>query len=295
MPSGPVQAAKCLRLLRGNCVDNITKRHRAERSGVLCHEDEAVRLQLTIAPIACGSWKVNSMPESQYRAREVGAKTHEVVEYDHDESLPGKPLHILIPGGLVALASLAVIILVAYLTWMEGRFEQTTGLLLIGLLAPFYVGGVFLFSYGYELYNIPRALRLTAIIVFLTFAAVVIVAVLFFVLAGGKGLPESSSKKKSSGRARVQTNKPSSSSGGGFGIPNIGPVIAMGGPGRVHTREVTREVVKEVPVAPRSIDCPYCRRSYVPVEHNYACPACGASTPKELIEESQTPKDISTE
>jgi hypothetical protein len=40
------------------------------------------------------------------------------------------------------------------------------------LLAPFYVGGVFLFSYGYELYNVPRAIRLTAIIVFVTLAAV---------------------------------------------------------------------------------------------------------------------------
>lgn len=237
------------------------------------------------------------MPESQYRARQVGEKTQEVVEYDHDESLPGKPLHILIPGGLVALGSLAVIILVAYMTWMEGRLAQNTGLLLIALLAPFYVGGVFLFSYGYELYNIPRAIRLTAIIVFLTAAAVVIVAVLFFVLAGGKGLPQSSSKKKSGGRARVQTNVPASSSGGGLGIPNIGPVIALGGPGRVHTREVTREVVKEVevPVAPRSVDCPYCRRSYVPAEQNYACPACGAATPKELIERSQAPKDMTAE
>ncbi len=54
------------------------------------------------------------MPESQYRARQVGAKTQEVINYDHDEALPGKPLHILIPGGLVALAALAVIILVGY-------------------------------------------------------------------------------------------------------------------------------------------------------------------------------------
>ena len=232
------------------------------------------------------------MPQSQYRARQVGAKTQEVVEYDHDDSLPGKPLHILIPGGLVALATLAVIILIAYMTWIDGRLNQTTGLILIGLLAPFYVGGVFLFSYGYELYNLPRAIRLTAIIVFLTAFAVVIVAVLFVVLGSGGKLPES--KKNSSGRARVQTNKPSSS-GGGFGIPNIGPIIAMGGPGRVHTREVTREVVKEVevPVAPRSIDCPYCKRSYVPAEQNYACPACGAATPKELIDESEAPKDIS--
>ena len=229
------------------------------------------------------------MPESQYRARQVGAKTHEVVEYDHDDSLPGKPLHILIPGGLIALASLAVIVLVAYQTWFENNLDQSTGIILLVILAPFYIGGVFLFSYGYELYNIPRAIRLTAIIVFVTVAAVVIVAVLFFALSSGKS--DFGSKKKSSGGSKPQAkNVPSSS--GGSGLPNLGPIVVLGG-GRTHTREVTREVVKEVevPVAPRSINCPYCRRSYVPAEENYACPSCGAATPKELIEESQAPKN----
>jgi hypothetical protein len=228
------------------------------------------------------------MPESQYRARQVGAKTQEVIAYDHDESLPGKPLHILIPGGLVALASLAVIVLIAYLTWFEGQLAQGTGLLLIALLAPFYVGGVFLFSYGYELYNVPRAIRLTVIIVFVTLASVVIVAVLFFVLGSGKGLSRSSDKR-SGGKAQV--DKAPTSPGGGPGIPNLGPVILMGGPGRTHTREVTREVVREVPVAPRSVDCPYCGRSYVPAEQSYACPACGAAAPKELIEQSESPEE----
>lgn len=235
------------------------------------------------------------MPQSQYRARDVSAKTQEVVAYDHDPSLPGKPLHILIPGGLVALASLGVIIYVAYLTWFQGELDQGTGLLLIGLLAPFYVGGVFLFSYGYELYNIPRALRLTAIIVFLTVAAVVIVAVLFFLLGSGRDMSDSSSKKKSSGKQRTEARTTPSSRGAG--VPDLGPVIFMGGAGRTHTREVTREVVKEVevPVAPRSIDCPYCGRSYVPAEQDYACPACGAATPPELIEQSEAPKDRSTD
>lgn len=232
------------------------------------------------------------MPQSQYRAREVGAKTQEVVAYDHNPSLPGKPLHILIPGGLVALASLAVIVFVAYLTWFQGDLNQGTGLLLIGLLAPFYVGGVFLFSYGYELYNIPRALRLTAIIVFLTVGAVVIVAVLFFLLSSGRGFSESSSDKKSSGKPRGEArNLPTPT--GTMGLPNMGPLVILGGPGRTHTREVTREVVREVevPVAPRSIDCPYCGRSYVPAEQDYACPACGAATPPELIEQSEAPED----
>lgn len=234
------------------------------------------------------------MPQSQYRAREVGAKTHEVIEYDHDETKPGKPLHILIPGGLVALAALGVIVLVAYLTWFEGQIEQNTGTVLIAILFPFYVGGVFLFSYGYELYNIPRAIRLTLIIVFLTVAAVVIVAVLFFVLAGGGKMPSGSKKKSSGGGSKVKANVGpvgSSSSSGGSNMG--GPVIFMPGMGgtRTHTREVIREKKVEVPVAPRAIDCPFCRRSYVPADHGYACPACGAATPKELIEESQAPKE----
>src|SRR5262245_52650462 len=153
------------------------------------------------------------MPTSEYRAREVRAKTNEVIDYDHDESKPGKPLHIMVPGGFVALAALGTIVLVGYLTWFEGRVDQNLGLILILLLAPFYVGGVFLFSYGYELYNIPRALRLTAIIVFLTFAAVVIIAVLALVLFGGGKLPSGSSDRKSSGRGGRASFGSSSSSG----------------------------------------------------------------------------------
>ena len=72
------------------------------------------------------------MSESHYRARQVSAKTQEVIEYDHNEALPGKPLHILIPGGLVALASLGVIIFVIYLTWFAEQLSQGTGLLLVG-------------------------------------------------------------------------------------------------------------------------------------------------------------------
>ncbi|HSB00779.1 MAG TPA: hypothetical protein VLE49_09020 [Anaerolineales bacterium] len=229
------------------------------------------------------------MPESQYRARQVGAKTQEVVAYHQDASLPGKPLHILIPGGLVALGSLAVIVLVAYLTWFEGRLDRGTGLFLIALLAPFYIGGVFLFSYGYELYNLPRAIRLTAIIVFVTIASVVIVAVLFFVLGSGNSGSSSSRKKSSSGKAQA---KPVSSSSAG-GSSNSGPWVLLNSFGGSSTGGGTREVVREVevPVAPRAVDCPFCGRSYVPADQNYACPACGAATPPELIEQSQAPKD----
>lgn len=230
------------------------------------------------------------MSQSQYRARQVAAKTHEVVEYDHDDSKPGKPLHIMVPGGLVALGALGTIILVAYLTWIETRLDQSTGLILIGLLFPFYVGGVFLFSYGYELYNIPRAIRLTAIIVFLTLAAVVIVAVLFFVLGESKG---GGSSRSSGSKSKVSSggSKSSSVSSSGWNAPNLGNVVVLGG-GGTRTREVTKEVVKEVevPVAPRSVTCPSCGRAYVPADEKYICPSCGAPTPHELIEESEKPR-----
>lgn len=246
------------------------------------------------------------MPTSEYKARQVRAKTHEVYEYDHDDEKPGKPLHILIPGGLIALATLALIVFIGYLTFIEESLSQDLGILLMLILAPFYVGGVFLFSYGYELYNIPRALRLTAIIVFVTLAAVVIVAVLFLVLGNSKGGSKSSSKSSSSSRSRSSGGLSSSESRSAFGGAAIGGMmkdsssgggsssggpIFVGGGGRTRTvtREVTKEVIKEVPKEPMPITCPFCTRSYVPIEHKYVCPSCGAATPKELIEESQIP------
>lgn len=263
------------------------------------------------------------MPESEYRARQVRAKTNEVFEYDRDDEKPGKPLHILIPGGLIALATLALIVFIAYQTWFEGNLAENIGLILVVILSPFYVGGVFLFSYGYELYNIPRALRLTAIIVFVTLAAVVIVAVLFFLLAnmnGSSGSKSSSSNSSKGGKSRSSsssssskpsnsprpstgkmggivgaagsalnrssTNSSSSNSSSSSGYSSGGHVYIGGG----ETREVTKEVVKEVPKEPMPVTCPFCTRSYVPVENNYICPSCGAATPRELIKESQEPK-----
>src|SRR5690348_8495147 len=171
------------------------------------------------------------MSQSEYRARQVRAKTHEVFEYDHDDERPGKPLHVMIPGGLVALAVLAVIAFVAYRTWFEGQLDQDTGLTLITILSPFYVGGVFLFSYGYELYNIPRAIRLTAIIVFVTVAAVVIVAVLFFVLGESKGgsKSSSSSSKSSSWSSSSSSSKPSAKTS------DMGAFIGAAGAGAKET------------------------------------------------------------
>lgn len=232
------------------------------------------------------------MPTSAPGALRVRAKTDHVVNYHYDDEQPGKPLYLLVPGGLVALASLALIAYLAYATWLEGSVDQGLGMGLMLLLAPFYIGGVFLFSYGYELYDVPKALRDTAIIVFITLAAVVIIAVLFLVVAAmGK------SKSGLSKTSKVLSGSSSGASvggiiggGGGNWLGGIGPVFINTGSG---TRTVTREVVREVPVAPpapQPITCPNCGRSYLPAENHFACPNCGAPTPPELV-----PSDLTTD
>jgi len=233
------------------------------------------------------------MHPSPFRARQIGAKTHEVVAYHRDEEKPGKPLYLLVAGGMLALAALALILLIAYQTWIAEGLAPRTGLLLISLLAPVYGGSVFLFSYGYELYNLPRALRLTAIIVFVTLFAGVILAVLLFLLGewrdGWRAARSSKSRAREISEARAGSSEPGRRSISFGGYP--GPAIFIGGFGPTHaeTREVTQEVVKEVPREP-PIACPFCGRSYTPSQQDYTCPSCGAPAPQGPTEASSPPK-----
>ena len=211
-----------------------------------------------------------NMSSSNYSPFSVRAKTRQVVDHHYDDQRPGKPLYLLIPGGLVALVSLALIVYLAYLTFLQGRLSQNEGLTLIAVLAPFYIGAVFVFSYGYELYNLGKALRLTGFIVFITLASVVIIAVLFLSL-GAMG--ERSDSRRSS-RSR--------SSGGPIGMGLPWPIFlgGLGAPRQTVTREVIREVPAE-PQAPQPVQCPYCATRYLPAQTDFACPNCGAPAPTE--------------
>jgi uncharacterized membrane protein YhaH (DUF805 family) len=223
------------------------------------------------------------MPQSHYPARAVRAKTREVVDYHRDEAQPGKPLQWLIPGGLIAVASLLAALFVIYRTWIDPTLSEQQGITLLLIMAPVYVVGVFMFSYGYELYDVPKAIRLTALIVVLTFAIVIIVAVLLVVLGSGKS---SSSRKSSSSSDSGSTELSDSSSGGSGGIGGILGPIFIGGPTQTVTREVTREIVREAPMEPpppEPITCAFCNSLYVPEDNQYACPNCGAATSEESL------------
>ena len=233
------------------------------------------------------------MQTSPPGALNVRAKTQQVVDHHYDDAKPGKPLYLLVPGAIIALVTIVLIYYIAYRVFLESSLDSGLGITLLVILAPLYAGGVFVFCYGYELYDLGKALRLTAIIVFISLAAVIIVAVLFVLIGGSKGGRSSSS---SSGKGfSLGSSGGSSGSASGGGLGSWSPII-IGSSMPTHT--VTREVVHEVPVAPpppQPIKCPNCGTAYIPSEHKFICPNCGAPTPTELIGQSQPPTDAPTE
>lgn len=227
-----------------------------------------------------------------------------VRDFHNDETRAGKPLYLLIPGGLIAVAALALIIYLLYAVFVEETLETAQGALLVAVLAPVYIGGVFLFSYGYELYDVRKALRLTAIVVVTTLLIVIIIAVLFLLIGGlAGGSKKSSSDKSASGGksssgggkggflSRIGSTFGGSSSGVRTGSSSAswgswsGPIFDLHFPTRTVTKTAVHQV--NVPVAPKPITCASCSRSFIPAETNFTCPGCGAAAPHERVLESR--------
>ncbi len=221
-----------------------------------------------------------NMPKSNYKARAVRKKTREVADYHHDVARPGKPLHMVIPGGLMALACLGAIIAVAHQTWLEHNWEESRGIGTLALLIPVYVGSVFFFSYGYELYDTDRAIKLTAWIVFLTLGIVVIVGVLAALVFGSSDSSDSKSKSKSSkGSSKdssddsLLANLFSSNDSPSNRSMFTRPTIDLSFP-TVINEAVT--VAPAEPLPPESILCTFCKAEYIPEQTEFTCPKCGA-------------------
>jgi len=238
------------------------------------------------------------------RSSAVRNQTQAVREFHYDDTRPGKPLYLLIPGGLIAVSALALIAYVFYAMFVGQTLETSQGFLLVALLGPVYIGGVFLFSYGYELYDVRKAIRLTAIVVVTTVLIVVIIAVIFFLIGDSKGSSDSGSSsgggKSSSGgggkggvlsgigsafHTSSSSSSVSSSSGSSGWGSWVGPIFDINFPTRTITKTAVHQV--NVPVAPKPITCGSCGRSYIPAETNYTCPGCGATAPRELVLQSR--------
>jgi hypothetical protein len=126
-----------------------------------------------------------------------------VVDHHFDQSRPGKPLWLLIPGGLVAIGAIALAAYVGYQGWVAQTMDVSTAQYLLAAIAVIFVGGTFAFSYGYELYNLGKAIRLTVIIVVVMAFVVLIAVVLFMALGSLLGGAKGSSRSRGSGSSQA--------------------------------------------------------------------------------------------
>jgi len=106
-------------------------------------------------------------------------RARHVVAVDRDPTDPRRPLHLTIPGGVIAIVAFVAATFVVWRTWWEESLPIDTARPLLIVLAAVFVGATFVFSYGWRLYDVKRALALTA---FLTFFGAAIVALLAVVL-----------------------------------------------------------------------------------------------------------------
>jgi hypothetical protein len=95
---------------------------------------------------------------------DVPAKIRDVVTHHFAPEWHGRPLYLMIPGGTVAVVMGVWIFFVAKAIWVD-HLRPLNGATpqLLALLVLYFVG-LTIFSYAYELYNWPRAIRLTLII-----------------------------------------------------------------------------------------------------------------------------------
>jgi len=218
------------------------------------------------------------MGETQTKVYQVRARAREVADHHFDAAKPGKPLRWLIPGGLLALAALAVAVTIAYQTWYGHKQKPQDGIVQLLLVLPFYVAGVFIWSYGYELYDLPKAVKLTAIIVVVTVLAVVILAALLSLAGGSKGRSRSSSSKSSSGSGSPPGG---SSSGSGLNL-DLGLRSAHGaGPAPAAAGSVGP--ILPPPLASTALACPSCGKAFFIAPGMAFCPSCGAPLPPGLL------------
>jgi hypothetical protein len=207
-----------------------------------------------------------------YHPFAVVPKARGVVAHHYDPNLQGKPLGWLIGGAVLGIPALILAVLVAVQTFGNHTLDQTTGITFIAVLVPIYAIGVFVFSYGYELYDTKKALRLTAIVVVISVFAVVMVAAVVVVLGA---MSKSRGGSSSSGSSTYSGYR----GGGGGGLLEgvvLGSVLNSG-----RNREVIREVpVPTEPPPPDPIKCPYCQQEYVPAQTAFKCPRCGGPAPE---------------
>lgn len=193
----------------------------------------------------------------------VRTQTQRMLEYDADPDQPGRPLMVLLGGAALALLALAFIIMVAYRTWILDENSQERAYTAISLLFGVHTVGVFLFAYGYELYDIGKALRLTIVIALGSVFAIAAVIGAMALLTRTKEVVSTASAFVDGAQEEGELRM----AGGFFPAPGIPTTL-----GRFE-RPVE-------PAPPFAITCIGCGRDFQPSPPSAVCPYCGRENVK---------------
>jgi hypothetical protein len=94
----------------------------------------------------------------------ISAKGREVVAHHFSPLCAGRPLYLMIPGGVAAVIAGVWIFVLAKAIWVDHlRSLHAATPQLFALLVVYFVA-LAIFSYAYELYNWRRALWLTLLL-----------------------------------------------------------------------------------------------------------------------------------
>jgi hypothetical protein len=94
----------------------------------------------------------------------IPAKGRDVVTHHFAQQCRGRPLYLMIPGGVAAVTAGVWIFVLAKAVWVDHLRTVHTATPQLVVLLIFYFVGLAIFSYAYELYNWRRALGLTLLL-----------------------------------------------------------------------------------------------------------------------------------
>jgi hypothetical protein len=231
---------------------------------------------------------------------DIRGKSADVIQHHFDPTLPGQPLFFVIPGAVVAVGSIALIIWTLFRTFVTQDLPSATGMPVLIVLAVFYIAGVFLFSYGFERFDLTKAVKETVFIVLLTVLVVVILAALFLVVAalfsgkreGGGGGRSGGSWTAGSNTTRVsQQNAALPSNPIYHATPHYAgplytapiyappiyerPTIVMPPASTPQSAAIPPQTVPPKAV-PHQVVCRYCHAVSTITGDAFNCPKCGA-------------------
>jgi hypothetical protein len=196
---------------------------------------------------------------------QVRAKTRNVVAYHEDPDHEGRPLLLMMSGAGIALLCLMFIAVLCFRTFYEHRIDTSSAYLGVSLLFCFYVLGVFLFCYAYELYDTPKALRLTIIAAFVSLVFLVLVIVSLSTLAKMKdGVGALADEADSGGDGSLARTL--------FSYAGVNSSTqaeqARQRPGNFDDYSTPEE-------RPFLVKCQKCREMFTPAPPDALCPYCG--------------------